>query len=353
LVKTNPPPKTGRRNSNVVTIHDVAKHAGVSPMTVSRVVNGESNVRETTRARVAESIEALRYSPNLAARSLASADTVRIALLYSNPSAAYLSELLVGSLEQSSQSGCQLLIERCDDVQSDREIIERLTRAGADGLILSPPLCESLTALQALEATGIPAVVVASGVPAPTVSAVGIHDFEAARDMTRHLTGLGHRDIGFIKGHPEHTSSGERYRGFLAAMEEVGVTVPERRIAQGYFTYRSGIQAAEELLTGEDRPTAVFASNDDMAAATVSVAHRLGLDVPGDVTVVGFGDTTLATTAWPELTTVRQPIADMARAAVILLLEQIRRRRAGGEAEVTQKLLDYTLMDRESSGPPA
>ena len=135
-------------------------------------------------------------------------------------------------------------------------------------------------------------------------------------------------------------------------MEEVGVAVPARRIAQGYFTYRSGIQAAEALLTGEDRPTAIFASNDDMAAAAVSAAHRLGLDVPKDVTVVGFDDTTLATTAWPELTTVRQPIADMARAAITLLLEQIRRRRAGGEDEVTQKLLDYTLMDRESSGPP-
>ena len=156
-----------------------------------------------------------------------------------------------------------------------------------------------------------------------------------------------------FKGHPEHTSSGERYRGFLAAMDEVGVKVADQRIAQGYFTYRSGIQAAEALLAGDDRPTALFASNDDMAAAAVSVAHRLGLDVPKDVTVVGFDDTTLATTAWPELTTVRQPIADMARAAVILLLEQIRRRRAGGEPEVTQKLLDYTLMERESSGPPA
>lgn len=353
MIKKTPPPKTSRRNSNVVTIHDVAKHAGVSPMTVSRVVNGEGNVRETTRAKVAASIEMLRYSPNLAARSLASADTVRIALLYSNPSAAYLSELLVGSLEQSSQSGCQLLIERCDDVQSDGEIIERLTRAGADGLILSPPLCESLTALEALEVTRIPAVVVASGKPAPTISAVGINDFEAAREMTQHLTALGHRDIAFIKGHPEHTSSGERYRGFLSAMEEVGVTIPDHRIAQGYFTYRSGIQAAETLLAGDDRPTAIFASNDDMAAAAVSVAHRLGLNVPGDVTVAGFDDTTLATTAWPELTTVRQPIADMARAAVILLLEQIRRRRAGGEDEVTQKLLDFTLMPRESSGPLA
>src|SRR5262245_53501147 len=117
--------KSSRRGGNVVTIHDVARHAGVSPMTVSRVVNGEKNVSERTRVRVTASIKALKYSPNLAARSLAGADTVRIALLYSNPSAAYLSEFLVGILEQSSVSGCQLLIEKCDGPESERAAIEK------------------------------------------------------------------------------------------------------------------------------------------------------------------------------------------------------------------------------------
>ena len=108
--------KGSRRGGNVVTIHDVARHAGVSPMTVSRVINAETNVREETRARVAASVKALRYSPNQAARSLASADAIHIGLLYANPSAAYLSEFLLGSLEQSSLSGCQLVIEKCDGV---------------------------------------------------------------------------------------------------------------------------------------------------------------------------------------------------------------------------------------------
>src|SRR5271168_911699 len=163
--------KTSRRGGKSVTIHEVARHAGVSPMTVSRVVNGETNVREATRAKVAASIKALRYSPNLAARSLASADAARVGLLYSNPSAAYLSEFLVGSLEQSSLSGCQLVIEKCDGPDSERAAIEKLVRTGADGVILPPPLCDSEEALLAVAETDIPAVVVATGRPAPGLSA--------------------------------------------------------------------------------------------------------------------------------------------------------------------------------------
>src|SRR6185437_8152915 len=169
------PRKSGRRGGSVVTIHDVARHAGVSPMTVSRVINAESNVREATRAKVAASIKALRYSPNLAARSLASADAVHIGLLYSNPSAAYLSEFLVGSLEQSSISGCQLDIQKCDGVESEREAIQRLTGGGIDGINLPPPLCDSEESLKAVGDAGIPAVVVATGRPAAGLSAVSIN----------------------------------------------------------------------------------------------------------------------------------------------------------------------------------
>ena len=342
--------KSGRRGNNVVTIHEVARHAGVSPMTVSRVVNGEANVRESTRAKVAASIKALHYSPNLAARSLATANTVRIGLLYSNPSSAYLSEFLVGSLEQSSASGCQLVIEKCDGPGTERTAIQKLATTGADGLILPPPLCDSDEALRAVAEFDIPAVVVATGRPAEGLSAVSIDDFEAAHSMTRRLLALGHTQIGFIMGHPNQTASEQRYKGFMAGMHEAGLKADPRLVAQGYFTYRSGLDAAEKLLRGAKKPTAIFASNDDMAAATVAVAHRMGLDVPRDLTIAGFDDTPLATTVWPALTTVRQPIAEMAREAVKLLLEQIRRKRAGAEQQPVQKLLEFTLIPRESTG---
>ena len=342
--------KSGRRGNNVVTIHEVARHAGVSPMTVSRVVNGESNVRESTRAKVSASIRALHYSPNLAARSLASANAVRVGLLYSNPSAAYLSEFLVGSLEQSSISGCQLIIEKSDGPDSERAAIEKMVRTGADGVILPPPLCDSEEALSAVAEADIPAVVVATGRPAPGLSAVSIDDFAAAHSMTRRLLSLGHKEIGFIMGHPNQTASEQRYKGFMAGLHEAGIKADPKLVAQGYFTYRSGLEAAEKLLRLPRRPTAIFASNDDMAAATVAVAHRMGLDVPRDVTIAGFDDTPLATTVWPALTTVRQPIAEMAREAVKLLLDQIRRKRSGAEPEPVQKLLEFTLIPRESTG---
>ena len=343
--------KGGRKSGSVVTIHDVARQAGVSPMTVSRVVNAEANVREETRLKVQAAVKALRYSPNLAARSLASADAMHLGVLYSNPSAAYLSEFLLGSLEQSSLSGSQLVIEQCEGVENEREAIARLTRGGIDGVILPAPLCDSEDALKAVEHAGIPAVLVASGRPSPGLSAVSINDFEASRAMTRHLLGLGHRRIGFINGHPNQTASGQRFRGFIEAMTEAGLSVGTDQVAQGYFTYRSGLDAAEKILANFN-PTALFASNDDMAAAAMAVAHRKGLDVPGDLAIAGFDDTPLATTVWPALTTVRQPIADMAREAVRLLIDQIKGRRSGSAAAVAHKLVKYALIQRESTAAP-
>ena len=139
-------------------------------------------------------------------------------------------------------------------------------------------------------------------------------------------------------------------------MTEAGLSVDAEQVAQGYFTYRSGLEAAERLLASS-KPTAIFASNDDMAAATLAVAHRRGLEVPGDLSVTGFDDTPLATTVWPELTTVRQPIAEMAREAVRLLVEQIRGRRTGTGPSAVQRMLKFTLVKRASSaaseGAPA
>src|SRR3569833_3196776 len=175
------PRKSGRRGGSVVTLHDVARHAGVSPMTVSRVINAETNVREETRAKVAASVKALRYSPNLAARSLASADGLHLGSLYSNPSAAYLSEFLLGSLEQSSLAGCQLVSERCDSAESQTST--RLVQGGVHGVILPAPLCDSEAALGAVAQAQVPAVLVASGRPAPGLSAGGIDDVEATRAL--------------------------------------------------------------------------------------------------------------------------------------------------------------------------
>ncbi|RYE93382.1 MAG: hypothetical protein EOO78_27200, partial [Oxalobacteraceae bacterium] len=137
-----------------------------------------------------------------------------------------------------------------------------------------------------------------------------------------------------------------------AAIEEKGADKSEELVVQGMFTYRSGLDAAEHLLALDERPTAIFASNDDMAAAAVAVAHRLGLDVPGDLTVTGFDDTALATTIWPELTTVRQPIAEMAREAVQALVRQVRALREGETVEPERVRMDFELVRRQSDAAP-
>jgi LacI family transcriptional regulator len=334
------------------TMADVAKLAGVSAMTVSRVMNGKGLVRESTRRKVAEAVAALNYTPNQEARNLAGSKPIRVGFLYSNPSAGYLSEFLVGLLSQSGLNNVQLFVEKCEAGEHDAEQARHLIANGLDGIILPPPLCDSEAIIACVAEAEIPAVVVACGEPDARVGSVSIDDYDAAYRMTRHLIGLGHQRIGFVVGHPNQTASARRLAGYRAAVEEKGADRAEELVVQGMFTYRSGLDAAEHLLALEERPTAIFASNDDMAAACVAVAHRLGLDVPGDLTVTGFDDTALATTIWPELTTVRQPIAEMAREAVQSLVRRVRALREGEDARPERVGMAFELVRRQSDAAP-
>lgn len=343
--------RPSRRSRGTVTVQDVAREAGVSAMTVSRVVNGGSNVREATREAVLAAIEKLNYSPNSAARSLAAGAATQIGLLYSNPSAAYLSQFLIGALAAARRAGCHLVLEPCDgeSAAEQAEATRGFVQTNVQGVILPPPLSESLPVRAELEAAGIPWVSVAMGLAPAGCLNVRIDDCNAAAAMTRHLLDLGHRRIGFIRGNPNQTSSAERYRGFVAAIEQAGLDLADMPVEQGYFTFRSGIDATERLLDLAVPPTAIFASNDDMAAAAVGVAHRRGLHVPQDLSVVGFDDTQVATTMWPELTTVAQPIATMAEAALTMLLETLR---DPALPEEDEQVLAHRLILRESAGPP-
>jgi LacI family transcriptional regulator len=342
----------GQRRKGAPTIADVAAYAGFAPMTVSRVINGEANVREETRRAVQAAIAKLKYSPNLAARTLAGAGQLRIGLLYSNPSAAYLSEFLVGSLEQARLSHVQLVVEKCDPTAQGDEVVRDLLATEIDGIILPPPLCDSEPIHAAIVKAGALAVAVASARPRPGLLAVRIDDYAAAAAMTRHILSLGHQRIGFIIGNPNQTASAQRLAGYQDALLEAGLKVDKSLIAKGLFTYRSGLKAAERLLSLANPPTAIFASNDDMGAATVSVAHSHHLDVPRNLSVCGFDDTDFARSIWPELTTIRQPIAAMSRAALSLLVRKIKARRSGAEEEIEHVLLDFTLVRRHSDASP-
>ena len=352
--KTRAALKRGSRgNRGAPTITDVARAAHCSPMTVSRVINGEPSVRGETREAVLEAIKQLNYAPNRAARSLAGAAQSRIALLYANPSASYLSELLMGALEQASLSDVQLVVERCEFDKDEFAVVRRLVDAGIEGFVLPSPLCDEQPLLDLLTELGALAVAVGPGRGPENHSAVMIDDYQAAYDMTRHIIALGHRRIGFIIGNPHQSASAQRLSGFRDAMDAAGLAVPPECVALGFFSYRSGLDAAERILSRGERPSAIFASNDDMAAATVAVAHRRNLDVPADISVVGFDDTAIASTIWPELTTIRQPIGDMSRRAIELLSKELRGRQKGERVKPTHSMLDYALIRRDSDAAPS
>ncbi len=341
-----------RRKGHAVTIDEVAERAGVSPMTVSRVVNGTGNVRDSTRERVMRVVRELGYTPNLAASALAAAQGTRIALIYSNPSGAYLRELLVGALRGATRTAAQLVIEAWDP--SDAEVERIAARALAkrvSGVILPPPLCESDVVLAELLRARVPVVTIAAGRSREGVSNIHIDDARASHEIATHLIAQGHTRIGYIMGDPNQTASQLRHQGFLDALREAGLKFDRTLVQPGSFTYRSGLRAGEKLLSRRKPPSAIIAANDDMAAAVISVAHRRGLEVPRDLSVVGFDDTSAATTVWPELTTIHQPIAAMADSAIDILLRVIR-----GKEDVGTRMdhvVAHVLVKRHSVDAPA
>ncbi len=331
------------------TIKDVAKAAGVSFKTVSRVLNREPNVRDELRARVQAAADQLGYVPNVAARDLAGGRSFLIGLMYDNPSESYISQVQTGAINRCSELGHHLLVEpleRGDDAERTlRPIISRLR---VDGLILTPPVCDSRTVLDIIEQAGVRYVRIAPDREIDRAPYVAMDDVAAAYEMTRHLLGLGHRNIGFIKGHPEHGATPRRLEGFLRAMDEAGLATPAERIQPGFFSFASGMEAAGRLLSLAERPTAIFASNDDMALGVLSMASRQGLAAPRDLSVAGFDDIPAAAMAWPELTTVRQPTEAMSRAATEMLIEASQAR----GAPIANRRLAYELVTRGSTAPP-
>lgn len=333
------------------TVIDVAAKAGVSAMTVSRVINGRSGVSAATRERVEQAIAELSYVPNVAARSLVTSAELRIGVVYSNPSAAFMSELLTGVFEEASTRGARLVLLKGEGASPPAEdALTRFAASGLSGVLLAPPLGEAPAVLKALRGLEVPIAAIGA-YHVPGAACVRIDDRRAAYEMTRHLLDQGHRRLGFVLGNPNQAASAERRSGLEDALREV----PDAsvQVAQGDFSYASGLAAGEALLNGPTPPTAIFASNDDMAAAIVSVAHRRQLDVPRQLTVVGFDDTTAAVTLWPPLTTIHQPVRRLAAEALALVADAARSDAPRNRIR-RDRVLDHALVARSSTAvPPA
>lgn len=332
-----------------VTLADVAKDAGVSPMTVSRVINGDEKVKDSTRERVNQSIKKLKYAPNIAARSLAGARALRICLLYGNPSSAYLGELLMGALEAAGDLGAHLIVERTDENVTPEQIGEHLGRDW-DALIVPPPISDVAGIRRLVAEHSFPTVFLSSATETGRANEIRIDDEKAAYEITQSLLDKGHTKLGFVKGHPNQTASERRFQGFQRALDEAGIERVEEYVAQGFFTYRSGLDAGEALLSLAQPPTAILASNDDMAAGLFAAAARHGRSVPRDLSIAGFDDSPIATTVWPNLSTVRQPVAEMAARAVGLVWRLGQKKQAQPNVETI--LLAHTVIERDSVSVP-
>ncbi|HPE47788.1 MAG TPA: LacI family DNA-binding transcriptional regulator [Hyphomonas sp.] len=328
------------------TIIDVAREAGVSFKTVSRVLNGETNVREQTKARVLSAVKTLDYRTNHNARNLRARQSRIICLLYANPSRNYVGEVHLGALQRCQAEGYSLITEDCSD--DPGSVLALRSETQLAGAILTPPLSDDEPLMAQLRERRLPFVRIAPSEATEQGRDVAIDDAAAAREMTEYLIGLGHRRIGFIRGAASHAQAARRLEGYLAALKSHGIEADPELIAEGDFTFDSGISCAEQLLDLPEKPTAIFASNDDMAAGVIAACYRRQVHIPEDLSVAGFDDTPLAATISPSLTTIYQPSRELASEAVGLLLEEI-----AGPSEVPRRhLLDYRMVVRDSTAPP-
>lgn len=306
----------------MATIIDVAKLAGVSIKTVSRVMNNHSYVSEATRKRVDAAMQELAYAPSEAARRMRTGKSQLVGMLYGDPSSGYQSRLNHAMLQACSAAGTFLVAGLFDEAGGEwRSQLEAfLDRTKADRMVLVPPLCDSTILQDVLEEREISYALISPSRSVARAPAVAMDDHLAAYEITKYIIELGHSCIAHIAGDPAHVASLLRRQGFEEALHEAGLWHQnDQMIREGAFDFRKALVHAEGLLKLTPRPTAIFAASDDMAAAVYIMAGKLGLSIPEDLSVVGFDDTPIAQTIWPNLTTVAQPFDAMAAKAVALI----------------------------------
>lgn len=304
------------------TIKDVARLAGVSFKTVSRVVNNESWVSDEIKHRVQAVISQLNYQPNRTARLMRTAP-FSLAFVYDNPNSHYVIEMQNGILSQCRQKGFELVIHPTDSA-SDKVLQELSTMIGSNhvgGVILTPPLSENAELVKQLLALQAKVVRIVSGSHAPDdlCPTVYVDDEQAGYAMTQYLLSKGHRHIGFLGYHKEHKSAVGRYQGYCKALQQAGISLKPEWVLSGDFTFDSGVDMAEKLLR-EHSVTALFGCNDEIAAGALFAARMLQIAVPQQLSIVGFENSPFSRQTWPRLTTVHQPNTDIAAKAASMLI---------------------------------
>lgn len=330
-----------------VTINDVARASDTSKKTVSRVLNHEPGVRAEVRDRVMAAVAELNYRPLASARSLASNRSFMIGLLYDNLSPSYVMEVQAGVQEACEAQQYSMMVQPLDSTAKDfMERVEGiLWRHRPDGLVLTPPITDHPALLAHLHATDVPFASIAPR-KSKGIAGVILQEREAAAAMVDHLVALGHRRIAHIIGDPKHGAGVWRLAGYRDGMKRAGLEERADYMVQGQFSFESGVKAARQLLSLKQRPTAIFAADDDMAVGAIWAAAEAGVRVPDEISICGFDDTTIATRVWPLLTTVHQPVRDMGKRATEELLLGLL-----GKGDPSMVEMDYQMRLRASTAP--
>jgi LacI family transcriptional regulator len=333
------------------TINDVARIAGVSKKTVSRVINRSALLNDDTRDKVLQVIRELGYVPNPQARALALRRNFLVGLIHDNPNAQMVLNVQQGILEALQGTEFELVVRPVDRRSSAMldDVRDFLQRQRLFGVVLLPPISENDALARLCNELGVRYTRMGSAELDDPEHMVASNDRVAVREAAEYLIEQGHRLIGLIQGPDGFRSAAERRLGFEDALASAGITLPRSLIAEGNYTFESGISAANRLLDLSPRPTAIFASNDEMAAGVVHAARHRGISVPEDLSVVGFDDTAIAAHIWPPLTTVRWPIISMARSAATKIVGDIVN---PGRAVEEGPLFLSTLVRRASVAPP-
>jgi LacI family transcriptional regulator len=332
------------------TISDVARLAGVSKRTVSRVLNNSDKVNEQTRRNVQKVIDELNYTPDSRARGLRARRSYLIGLIYDIPTL-HMNDVQKGIVSICADAGYDIVVHPCELGSANlvKDVQAFIKRSQVDGVIMLPPVSEVPEVTQALDRIGVPHVHFASDLSTDPWRLVVTNYGPAITDMTNHLVSLGHTRIGFISGPKDNVSSRKRHQAFVDALKSHGLALSSDLVVEGAFTYESGVVAARQLLTTKNRPTAVFAANDEMAFGVMNVANELGIEVPGDLSVVGFDGTNFGEFVIPSLSTIRRPSGTMARLGAQKLLALIND--GADAARAFEVMVSPQFLPRESTGP--
>jgi LacI family transcriptional regulator len=328
------------------SIRDVAREAGVSVTTISRVLN-DGPVAEATRRRVHEAIDRLHYVPHGGARSLITRRTETVGVVLPDLHGEFFSELIRGIDQSARGRGYHLLLSSSHSDAAEAQAVLRALRGRVDGLIVMAPDDSTLPAL-ARHGSALPIVLVNSGAAGDELDVIAVDNYGGARVLVRHFLDLGHRRIALIGGPAGNRDAHERARGWRDALAESGADADPELEMRGDFREATGHAAGLRIARMRDRPGAVFAANDSMAVGCLSALHEAGLRVPEDVVLGGFDDIPIARYLSPPLTSVRVPIAELGG----LAMERLLARFGGGGGPARRTLLPTQLVVRASSGAP-